>query len=127
MAASRGEHGRSHAHSANGAVDLKHLLGALRAVKRGDFSVRLPLDRTGLAGELAEAFNDVVEMLDRSAQELGRISRVVGKEGRITQRAALPGAGGGWAANNDSVNSLIADLARPTVEVARVIGAVATG
>src|SRR5438874_3505140 len=98
-------------------LEQREILAALRAVRKGDFSVRLPLDRTGLAGELAEAFNDVVEMLDRSTQELGRISRVVGKEGRITQRASLPGAGGGWEANNDSVNSLIADLARPTVEV----------
>jgi len=31
-------------------------LGALRAVKRGDFAVRLPLELTGVAGEIAEAF-----------------------------------------------------------------------
>src|SRR5207248_977281 len=59
--------------------------------------------------------------------ELERISRVVGKEGKITQRASLPGAGGGWAASSEFVNSLIGDLVQPTVEVARVIGAVAKG
>src|SRR5207302_1113120 len=51
----------------------------------------------------------------------------VGKEGRITQRMALPTATGGWAKRTEAVNSLITDLVQPTVEVARVIGAVARG
>src|SRR2546430_12203068 len=50
------------------------------------------------------------------------VSRVVGKEGQITQRAVLPGASGGWAARIDIVNTLIGDLVQPTAEVARVIG-----
>jgi HAMP domain-containing protein len=111
----------------NGIVDLGHLLGALRALKRGDFTVRLSFDHTGIAGEVAEAFNDVAELMDRSTHELERISRVVGKEGKITHRASLPGAGGGWAASSEFVNSLIGNLVQPTVEVARVIGAVARG
>src|SRR5207245_5254956 len=48
-------------------------------------------------------------------------------EGKITQRASLAGASGGWAARNEFINSLIGDLVQPTVEVARVIGAVAKG
>src|SRR3954469_22667463 len=94
----------------NGDVDLRHLLGALRAVKRGDFSARLPLEQTGVAGEIAEAFNDVAELLDRSTHELDRISRTVGKEGKITQRVSPPAAGGGWAASSEFINSLIGDL-----------------
>jgi CheY-like chemotaxis protein/signal transduction histidine kinase/HAMP domain-containing protein len=107
--------------------ERRQLLAALRAVKRGDFAVRLPLDQTGIAGEIAAAFNDVVELLEVSTQELERITRVVGKEGKITQRAALPGASGGWGARVDFVNSLIGNLVQPAVEVARVIGAVAKG
>src|SRR5262249_6854309 len=107
--------------------ERRQLLAALRAVKRGDFTVRLPLDQIGIAGETAAAFNDVVELLEVSTQELERITRVVGKEGKITQRASLPGASGGWGARVDFVNSLIGDLVQPAVEVARVIGAVAKG
>jgi HAMP domain-containing protein len=110
-----------------GNLGARQLLGALRAVKRGDFSVRLSLAQTGLAGEIAGAFNDVVELLEASTAELERISRVVGKEGQITQRASLAGASGRWAARVDFVNSLIGDLVQPAVEVARVIGAVAKG
>jgi hypothetical protein len=39
----------------------------------------------------------------------------------------VPGAVGAWAACVESVNNLIADLAQPTTEVARVMGAVAKG
>src|SRR5262245_33959323 len=113
--------------SANGTLDARQLLGVLRGLKRGDFSVRLSLEQPGIAGEIAEALNDVAELLDRSTQELEHISRVVGKEGKITQRASLPGASGGWAARSDFINSLIDDLVQPTAEVARVIGAVAKG
>ncbi len=113
--------------TANGSFDARQLLAALRAVKKGDFSARLPADRTGMGASLAEAFNDVAELLQTFTNELERIATVVGKEGRITQRASLPGATGGWAVRIDSVNSLIADLVQPTEEVARVIGAVAKG
>ena len=44
------------------ASELKQLLQALLAVKRGDFSVRLPDTLTGIHGKLADTFNEVVEM-----------------------------------------------------------------
>lgn len=108
-------------------VDTRQLLKALRLLSKGDFSVRLPLDQTGLAGELAEAFNNAVELNERLTKELERISTVVGKEGRITQRASLGDATGSWTTCISSVNALVGDLVRPTTEVARVIGAVAKG
>src|SRR5262249_19756298 len=67
--------------SAPYALDTSVLLTALSALKKGDFTVRLPMDWTGLAGKVADAFNDVVELNQRMARELDRLSRVVGKEG----------------------------------------------
>jgi HAMP domain-containing protein/CheY-like chemotaxis protein len=115
------------ASSINGTVDARHLLAALRAVKKGDFSVRLPADHTGTWGAIAEAFNDVVDVLRNTTGEFARIGTVVGKEGRIKQRASLGAATGSWGAWVDSINTLIGDLVQPTEEVARVIGAVAKG
>ena len=108
-------------------VDPRQLLRALRAVKRGDFTVRLPLDTNGVSGEIAEAFNDLVETNQRMAEEFERIGRVVGKEGKIGQRASLGAVEGSWAVCVDSVNGLITDLAQPMSEMARVITAVARG
>src|SRR5437879_6664896 len=103
------------------------LLLALRAFKRGDFSVRLPDDWTGLAGKVADTFNEVIGMNQRLARELDRIGQVVGKEGRISQRASLGDVSDCWAEAIGSVNGLIGDLVHPTSEMARVIGAVAKG
>jgi len=77
-------------------VDHKLLLSTLLAVKKGDFSVRMPVDHTGIAGKIYDTLNDVIELEQRTAQELARISQVVGKEGKINQRASLGGAGGAW-------------------------------
>ncbi len=59
--------------------------------------------------------------------ELVRVAEIIGREGRMTERARLHGASGAWATTVGSVNGLIDDLVRPTTEVARVIVAVAEG
>src|SRR5258705_11297825 len=108
-------------------LDRGELLKALRAFKRGDFSVRMPPNPTGVDGEIAQAFNDVVELEEAKAAEIARVADQVGKEGRISQRMHLPGAGGGWAEVIESINTLVTDMAYPVTEVARVIGSVAKG
>jgi HAMP domain-containing protein/CheY-like chemotaxis protein/signal transduction histidine kinase len=108
-------------------LDQKRLLAALTAFKRGDFSVRLPDDWTGLPGKVADTFNEVIGINQRMARELDRIGQVVGKEGRISQRASLGDVSDCWAEAIGSVNGLIGDLVHPTSEMARVIGAVAKG
>src|SRR5579862_7279623 len=64
----------------------RRLLGALRALSQGDFSVRMPIDGTGLDGELALAFNDIAAMNAELLREVQRITTVVGTEGRIGER-----------------------------------------
>src|SRR5215212_2439126 len=108
-------------------LDAKVLLSALTAFKRGDFSARLPGDWNGLAGKVADAFNEVIATNERMALELERVGRVVGKEGRIKQRATLGDVSGRWAESIGAVNELIGDMVQPTSEMARVIGAVAKG
>ncbi|HUF80824.1 MAG TPA: HAMP domain-containing protein, partial [Burkholderiales bacterium] len=112
---------------APGILDRRDLLAALRALRRGDFSARLPMDLVGVDGEIAQAFNDVAEINEAQASEFERIREEVGKEGRIGQRVRLPAATGRWAESAHSVNTLIGDLVHPTSEVARVIEAVAKG
>ncbi|HEY1921754.1 MAG TPA: HAMP domain-containing protein, partial [Tepidisphaeraceae bacterium] len=103
------------------------LLTALLALKKGDFTARLPMDLPGMDGKIADAFNEVVELNQRMAEELARLSRMVGKEGKITQRVEMGDVTGSWKASVDSVNALISDLVYPVSETSRVIGAVAKG
>ena len=103
------------------------LLSALTQLRRGDASVRLPLHWSGLHGKVAEVFTDLVEQNATMAEELARLRQVVGKEGKLKQRAVLTEKRGFWGASIESINALIDDLVHPTSEVARVIGAVAQG
>src|SRR3954466_11923369 len=105
---------------------LGELAEALRRVRRGDLKVRLPR-RGGLAGEVADVFNEVVSLQERQHLEVRRISRIVGRDGRLTERLDEEGLDGAWADSARSVNSLIDDLGRPTTEISRVIVAVADG
>jgi HAMP domain-containing protein/signal transduction histidine kinase/DNA-binding response OmpR family regulator len=108
-------------------LDVERLLQGLVAIKTGDFSYRLPLSWGGIAGKVADAFNEVADLMSHSTNELSRISRVVGNEGRIHERLTLGHVSGAWSERVNSVNTLIDCLAHPVSETARVIGAVAKG
>ena len=64
---------------------LAELAEALNRLRAGDVKVRLRR-RTGLAGEVVDALNEVIARQDRQVRDLVRISRVVGREGRLTER-----------------------------------------
>ncbi|WP_414513353.1 HAMP domain-containing protein [Nostoc sp. PCC 9305] len=108
-------------------LDLNQLLRTLNAVKQGDFSARMPIDHTGVAGKIADTLNDIIDQNERMAAELQRIGNVVGKEGKISDRASLGDVRGSWSDCVTSVNTLITDLVQPTAETTRVIRSVANG
>jgi HAMP domain-containing protein len=108
-------------------VDARVLLDVLSRLKGGDFSARMPIDWTGLAGKAADGLNDVIVANQVFEAELGRVSRVVGKQGELSQRVVLGGSTQSWSGSVESVNSLIEALVRPTSETQRVVGAVADG
>ena len=73
----------------------RELILALRKLRQGDFTVRMPEDGTDADVELATLFNEVVSLNQQMTGEFERLSRVVGKEGKIGQRAKITGATGG--------------------------------
>jgi HAMP domain-containing protein/CheY-like chemotaxis protein/signal transduction histidine kinase len=105
----------------------RQLLAAMLAFRAGNFNVRMPVELTGVHGKIADAFNDILAVSERRAQETARVSRMVGKEGKLKQRMTVPGVAGGWADEVASINTLIDDLVWPTTEVTRAIGSVAKG
>jgi len=112
--------------SAAGTIDAKIALSVLAAVKKGDFSARMPNAYTGSARQIANAINEVIESNQRLEREIRRLSRRVGKEGQV-DRTLIGDAGSAWAPTLAAVNDMVEDLVRPNTEMARVIGAVANG
>ncbi|MDQ1708779.1 MAG: hypothetical protein QOG49_164 [Frankiaceae bacterium] len=120
---------RAAAAAANGSGDpaLAELLNALTAVRDGDFAVRLPTRGSGVLPLIAAVFNQMAEQNAARSRELARVGRLIGREGRMTERLAAGGSVGAWAESVDAINEMIDNLVRPTVEVGRVIAAVADG
>jgi HAMP domain-containing protein/CheY-like chemotaxis protein/signal transduction histidine kinase len=108
-------------------ADLGVILASLQTMRAGDFSVRLPGSWTGLAGKIADAFNDIVAVNQQISHELRRVGQVVGKEGKTRERTKFHESRGAWGEMETSVNTLVEDLLRPTAEVTRAIAGVAQG
>jgi HAMP domain-containing protein len=107
--------------------ELAQLEQALRKAAAGDFKVRLPARSDDAIGRVQAAYNELAARNAALEAELVRVARIIGREGRMTERASLDGVDGGWRTAIGSLNGLIDDLVRPTTEVARVIVAVAEG
>ena len=110
-----------------GSAEFVLILERMQAMRDGDFSVRLPGSWTGLAGKIADDFNEIAKTNQGIAKELKRVGQVVGKEGRTRERAKFHESRGAWGEMEVSVNTLVEDLLRPTTEVTRAIAAVAEG
>src|ERR1700739_1749520 len=111
----------------HGSLPLHELLHALHAIRTGNFSIRLPTDRTGLEGKIADTFNEIASANERMAQELEHVGQVVGREGKTRTRVRFGLSGGAWGGMETSVNQLIDDLLWPTTAVTHAITAVAQG
>ncbi len=118
---------RDDAPDATSPIELQDLLQALRAMRAGDFSVRMGGEHDGLFGKIADTFNDIVASNQRMAQQLERVGQVVGREGKTRHRVKFDVSNGAWGEMELSVNTLIDDLLWPTKEVTTAIAAVAQG
>jgi len=112
---------------AMGGLDLNDLLAALQAMRMGDFTTRLAGNQIGLAGKIADTFNEIVTANQRMAQQLENVGQVVGREGKTRTRVRFGLSNGAWGDMESSVNTMIDDLLWPTTAVTRTITAVAKG
>ncbi|MGW9043606.1 HAMP domain-containing protein [Streptomyces lydicus] len=106
---------------------LNRLLVALVAMRDGNFRKRLTVSGDGVMSEIAAVFNEVADRNLHLTGELARVRRVVGREGKLTERLEVGAAEGSWAAAIDASNALVDDLVRPVSEVGRVLSAVSEG
>src|SRR5262249_25948396 len=109
------------------AKELQELLQSLRAMRAGDFSVRMGVEHEGVLGKIADTFNEIVASNERMAQQLARVGEVVGREGKTGHRVKFGVSHGAWGEMESSINTLIDDLVWPTKEVTTAIAAVAQG
>ncbi len=119
--------GNSHAPVDEPVLTQRAILAGLRALKRGEFSVRLPDELTGVAGQICETFNQLAQQQEAMEREFEALRVAVGREGRTRRRMRPNGATGGWGRYVSSVNDLLDDLTSHTDDMARVVTAVSRG
>ncbi len=107
--------------------DMQRLFAALERLYKGDFSVRLRLRGSGRTQQIADLVNALARHNQSLSQEFSRVANLVGRQGRIAERASLKGMQGAWATMIEAQNRTIDDLVHAILEISRVIRAVATG
>ncbi|MFD0317636.1 HAMP domain-containing protein [Streptomyces flavalbus] len=108
-------------------ASLNRLLAALVAMRDGNFRKRLTVSGDGVMSEIAAVYNEVADRNLHLTGELSRVRRMVGREGKLTERLETGASEGSWAAAIDASNALVDDLVWPVSEVSRVLSAVADG
>ncbi|MER7822965.1 HAMP domain-containing protein [Streptomyces sp. NPDC096097] len=97
------------------------------AVARGDLSQKIMVEAKGEVAALAGVINTMVDTLSAFADEVTRVAREVGTEGRLGGQAQVPHVAGTWKDLTDNVNSMANNLTGQVRNIALVTTAVANG
>jgi signal transduction histidine kinase/CheY-like chemotaxis protein/HAMP domain-containing protein len=108
-------------------IDRHVLLGALRALDRGDFSVRLPNDVPGIDGEICDAYNRVADLAGGFRDSMLDFEHAVARDGKLSKRVTIGAARGGWGQCVRAVNEVMDAVAEHAKQIARIVSAVGRG
>ncbi|MFF3754715.1 HAMP domain-containing protein [Streptomyces sp. NPDC002018] len=108
-------------------TQVRDIAQVATAVAKGDLSQKIDVDARGEILELKNTVNTMVDQLSAFADEVTRVAREVGSEGRLGGQAQVPGVGGVWRDLTDSVNFMAGNLTDQVRNIAQVTTAVAKG
>ncbi|MCW2870673.1 HAMP domain-containing protein [Actinacidiphila oryziradicis] len=106
---------------------VRQIAQVTTAVARGDLSQKIDVDARGEILELKNTINTMVDQLSGFAEQVTRVARDVGTEGRLGGQAQVPGVAGVWRDLTDSVNGMAGNLTAQVRNIAQVATAVARG
>ena len=113
--------------ASNLTAQVRNISSVATAVARGDLTRQITVDAQGEMLELKTTLNSMVEQLSQFADEVTRVAREVGTEGRLGGQANVPGVSGTWKDLTDNVNSMASNLTGQVRNIAEVTTAVARG
>ncbi|MGW2486089.1 HAMP domain-containing protein [Streptomyces sp. NPDC001606] len=108
-------------------TQVRDIAQVATAVAKGDLSQKIDVPARGEILQLKETVNTMVDQLSAFADEVTRVAREVGTEGRLGGQAKVPGVAGVWRDLTDSVNFMAGNLTNQVRNVAQVTTAVAKG
>ena len=108
-------------------TQVRNIAQVTTAVAKGDLTQKITVDASGEVAELKDTINTMVDQLSAFADEVTRVAREVGTEGRLGGQADVPGVSGTWKDLTDNVNQLAGNLTSQVRNIAQVTTAVAKG
>jgi len=106
---------------------VRDIANVATAVARGDLSQKMTVDVKGEILELKNILNQMVDSLNIFGDEVTRVAREVGTEGKLGGQAAVPRVSGTWKDLTDNVNFMASNLTSQVRDIANVASAVAKG
>ncbi len=106
---------------------VRNIAQVTTAVAKGDLSQKITVEASGEVAQLKDTINTMVDQLSSFADEVTRVAREVGVEGRLGGQAEVTGVSGTWKALTDNVNQLAGNLTSQVRNIAQVTTAVAKG
>src|SRR6266536_299536 len=106
---------------------VRNIAQVTTAVANGDLSKKIDVDARGEILELKTTINTMVDQLSAFADEVTRVAREVGTEGRLGGQAYVRGVSGVWKDLTDNVNGMASNLTGQVRNIAQVTTAVANG
>lgn len=106
---------------------VRSIAEVTKAVANGDLTKKIEVDVRGEILELKETVNKMTESLSVFADEVTRVAREVGTEGRLGGQARVENVGGTWKDLTDNVNVMAANLTLQVRTIAVATTAVARG
>jgi signal transduction histidine kinase/DNA-binding response OmpR family regulator/HAMP domain-containing protein len=106
---------------------VRNIAEVTTAVANGDLSKKITVDVRGEILELKKTVNLMVDQLNAFANEVTRVAREVGTEGKLGGQAQVKGVGGVWKELTENVNTMASNLTDQVRGIARVVTAVANG
>src|SRR5580693_665789 len=108
-------------------AQVRNVAQVTTAVAQGDLSKKIDVEARGEILQLKQTFNTMVGQLSAFADEVTRVAREVGTEGRLGGQAEVEGVSGTWKRLTESVNGLASNLTTQVRAIAGVASAVAEG
>jgi signal transduction histidine kinase/HAMP domain-containing protein/CheY-like chemotaxis protein len=108
-------------------TQVRNIAQVATAVAKGDLSQKIDVDARGEIAQLKSTLNTMVDQLSAFADEVTRVAREVGTEGRLGGQAAVRGVSGTWKDLTDNVNVMANNLTAQVRSIAQVATAVERG
>src|SRR5207248_482311 len=108
-------------------TQVRNIAEVTTAVANGDLSKKITVDVRDEKLVVKNTINTMVDQLSSFADEVTRVAREVGTEGKLGSQAQITGVSGTWKDLTDNVNTLAGNLTSQVRNIADVTTAVATG